>query len=710
MSKREYFSCCLIGQGGLLLECAEFLLERGHDIVGIISTDSVVKDWATNYQIICIDSIKNLLSIFPLSEVDYLFSIANGEIVSELILQSIRKFAVNYHNAPLPKYAGVNATSWAILNKETYHGITWHIMTGTVDGGDILKQSIIPIDDNETTLTLNLKCYDYALKAFYELVDELAKESFTRTKQDITQRTYYSLKKPCPGGGLISWAEPAEEIDRLCRALNFGAYPSELALGVAKFILGDEVFVPRNLEITDICSGSLPGTIVSISNKFAQIATGTKDVILYEVSNLTGQFLTVTDLIKQFRLSEGSCLPIPDKEVLKKLANIVSNCSPHESFWVKRLITAEPTQLPFLSFIEKPLHNKLVSKNYSVIQNTTISLDLKNALIARFGENIHLQYILLTTWLIYLYKHNNSSSFVIRFSNSNVKQFIDGLDNLFASHVPLTISFDKGMTFEIALQLVIQELNIIKKHHSYLHDINLRYSILRNNYRAIPSSVVITNNLANFKPSSDSVMTIAIHEEGTQFCLFINNVLLTTDNYQNKIKNVSEHIITLLNAAIETPHFSIYRLPIITAAEKRQIISQWNNTNIVFPQLKSVNQLFEEQVKRTPNAVAVKYDGQQLTYQKLNERANQLAHHLMIPIVSRLNPLIKRTPTPLLFILFPSGYYIIKCINIFALLLNNQKRRMIEDKESQRWLDSLDKRHIKNILAQPTFERARRVG
>ncbi|MDJ0729380.1 MAG: amino acid adenylation domain-containing protein, partial [Crocosphaera sp.] len=77
---------------------------------------------------------------------------------------------------------------------------------------------------------------------------------------------------------------------------------------------------------------------------------------------------------------------------------------------------------------------------------------------------------------------------------------------------------------------------------------------------------------------------------------------------------------------LDTP---ITQLPLLTAWEEKQLLVDWNNTQTDYPQDKCIHQLFEEQVKRTPNAVALVFENQQLTYEQLNQKANQLAHFLL---------------------------------------------------------------------------------
>jgi amino acid adenylation domain-containing protein len=72
----------------------------------------------------------------------------------------------------------------------------------------------------------------------------------------------------------------------------------------------------------------------------------------------------------------------------------------------------------------------------------------------------------------------------------------------------------------------------------------------------------------------------------------------------------------------------VSQIPLLTEAERRQILVEWNQTGRDYPRDKCVHQLFEEQVERTPGAVAVMSGECALTYAELNTRANQLAHHL----------------------------------------------------------------------------------
>lgn len=96
------------------------------------------------------------------------------------------------------------------------------------------------------------------------------------------------------------------------------------------------------------------------------------------------------------------------------------------------------------------------------------------------------------------------------------------------------------------------------------------------------------------------------------------------------IARMTGHFQTLLEAIIANPKQAISELPLLTEQERQQLLVEWNNTEAEYPFDKCIHQLFEEQVQRVPDAVAVVFEGEQLTYRELNARANQLAHYLRL--------------------------------------------------------------------------------
>jgi aspartate racemase len=94
------------------------------------------------------------------------------------------------------------------------------------------------------------------------------------------------------------------------------------------------------------------------------------------------------------------------------------------------------------------------------------------------------------------------------------------------------------------------------------------------------------------------------------------------------IRRMLGHYQTLLEGIVSNPDQRLSDLPLLTGAERQQLLVEWNQTQQDYPRNKCIHELFEEQVERTPEATAVVFEEKQLTYRELNESANQLAHHL----------------------------------------------------------------------------------
>ncbi|MBD2410736.1 amino acid adenylation domain-containing protein [Nostoc calcicola FACHB-3891] len=89
------------------------------------------------------------------------------------------------------------------------------------------------------------------------------------------------------------------------------------------------------------------------------------------------------------------------------------------------------------------------------------------------------------------------------------------------------------------------------------------------------------------------------------------------------------HFQTLLEGIVANAEQRISDLPLLTAAEQHQLLVEWNDTQTDYPKNTCIHQLFEAQTARTPNNIAVIFENEQLTYQQIERRANQLAHYLI---------------------------------------------------------------------------------
>ncbi|MGL6338335.1 MAG: formyltransferase family protein, partial [Waterburya sp.] len=259
----------------MLIECAGILIRNNCRIIGVVSSDQAIASWSEKNNLVCCKNLQQFKQVFTQTSCDYLFSIVNQTILEPEIL-NLAHLAINYHDALLPTYAGLNATSWAIINGEKYHGITWHEMSQGIDTGKILKQVKIELDFSETALTLNTKCYQAAITSFQELITELESQKVTFKSQDLKQRSYFPRHQKPSKFGIIDFNCDATVIDNLVRGLNFGNYANPL--GTAKLVLNstldldcalDYVIVPQ-VKILATKSTQLPGTIVDIKLEIEQ--------------------------------------------------------------------------------------------------------------------------------------------------------------------------------------------------------------------------------------------------------------------------------------------------------------------------------------------------------------------------------------------------------------------------------------------------------
>ncbi|MGC2781044.1 MAG: amino acid adenylation domain-containing protein, partial [Bradyrhizobium sp.] len=94
------------------------------------------------------------------------------------------------------------------------------------------------------------------------------------------------------------------------------------------------------------------------------------------------------------------------------------------------------------------------------------------------------------------------------------------------------------------------------------------------------------------------------------------------------IERLAGHFEVLLGGIVSAPQARLSELPLLSRAERHRLIVEWNATAADHPSDKCLHELFAAQVGRTPDAVAVMFEGEQLSYRELDGRSNQLAHYL----------------------------------------------------------------------------------
>ena len=136
---------------------------------------------------------------------------------------------------------------------------------------------------------------------------------------------------------------------------------------------------------------------------------------------------------------------------------------------------------------------------------------------------------------------------------------------------------------------------------------------------ATTREVKIDNGTAKFD------LTLALEDAGAELTGWLE---YNTDLFEaGTIRRMLGHYQTLLEAVVQNPDQSISTLPILTEVERGRVLVEWNDTRQDYPRA-CVHELFEAQVERRPEAVALVWGAEQLSYGELNRRANQVAHEL----------------------------------------------------------------------------------
>ena len=617
-------SFILIGEGGLLVACAERLLEAGQIIVRIVSADESTRQWAKEQEISHFSlrdpsAKKNLAKALSQDSFDYLLSIINPNVLRSDVLNLPAKGAINYHGALLPKYGGLYSSSWAIFNQESTHGITWHWMVEGIDEGDIAKQRSVPTSAHETAFTLNAKCYEAALQVFPELVDALITGRVQHRPQDVAERLYFGgNQRPTPGC-VINWDWPAEKIIAFTRALDFGSY--ENAFGLPKLWLNDAFYYAQEVEIGDGASHTPPGTLVAITNDFLQISTASEDILIRSLKTLEGRDVDLSSWQSRMSPQVGSRLPKLPTALGQTVETVELSCLQRESFWVRALASLEPLSLPISGTVSSEAASAQAFKQSSwqppnVVQN-----------MAQRASQESTQDFLFAAIAAYLARVGRSDQFDLGLKAALPPQWEQNLSQLFSSVVPCHFDIDCTQSFDAVSDRVMAQAAKARRNQPFHRDIVSRYPQLEALKHSpleqqLGVTVSLHQQLDDYQPTFVNDFEFAISQTGDCACFY---------NLERYSDSDIERLLASLTIFVEQcalhPTHPLSSLALLPEAQQQQLI-EWNNTQVDYPDNICLHQLFEAQVERTPDAIAAKFEKQQLSYQALNARANQLARHL----------------------------------------------------------------------------------
>ncbi|WP_228860812.1 AMP-binding protein, partial [Xenorhabdus sp. PB61.4] len=601
--------CVVVGGTSLAVSCAEQIQSAGHIIQAVLSTDSVLQTWAKQQEIDWVNSVEELQEHIQLQPVDWLFSIVNPLILPASLIKQIRGGAFHYHDSPLPRYAGSYATSWALLARETSYAISWHCIEGAVNTGSIAMQWPVSIEEQDTAYLLNLKCHQAARQGLNELLKALSHGTLITYPQDLSQRRFYALSHRPEAGGYLCWEQPDEVLSALVRALDFGENETNL-LGCPKLLLKQDTVQISWLQRLDICSGAKPGMLIRVEEEGWQVATGSKDVRIGGFSTLEGQLLSANSLADISELQPGEQLPLLSPKQAQNIKNTLEKLAPDEPFWCKRFTDWQPAHLPF-----------------DIPHKTAESCWVISPWQSAFPQNSQkvLWRTLLQAFVIYLARLTQQEELQIGWC----VEANDELSNM-ASVVPMTIEVEFDKPWHEIADSVDNELALLAQHGTYSRDLFSRFPALsaipelRTRYPwPIAVSVVQDNRLCDQERSGE-LLTFQINTQGNFRWIYDENRLDAA-----VIRRMSEHLQQLLSSERENEKIPIGQLNLLSETERILLLETWNTTETPYPETSCIHQLFEQQAAKTPEAIALVYEDQTLSYAELNARANGLAHQLM---------------------------------------------------------------------------------
>lgn len=335
------FSAVIIGNESLAIQCCEMLRDAGHTITAVITRNTDIADWAKGNDLKTVSSDADLATELNGVEFDWLLSIANLDMIPDSVLALPKRGAVNFHDGPLPRYAGLNAPVWALLAGEAEYGISWHMIAGGVDEGGLLAQSFFDVAPDETVLSLNTKCYAAAIDSFSAVLDKLASDAPVLTDQDLSQRSYFAKNDRPTGSGRLDFTETARRITTLVRALDHGDYWNPLLC--PKIVTNEGVFIVGKAVAEKSTSDADAGTVIAVTDDSITIATGTAPVTLSSLRTSTGQPTKACNIAQT-----GDQLPSLTPAEAEALTAALKPTLKNEGKWRKALAAITPNTIPMI--------------------------------------------------------------------------------------------------------------------------------------------------------------------------------------------------------------------------------------------------------------------------------------------------------------------------------------------------------------------------
>jgi natural product biosynthesis luciferase-like monooxygenase protein len=581
------FSCVVMGNESLLIQCAEHLLQGGNTITAVVTRNADIRAWAVQHSIRVEAAGEGLGQRLADVSFEWLFSIANLSVIPQSVLDRASKGAINFHDGPLPKHAGLNAPVWAILEQEKQHGITWHMIEGGIDEGDIVKQKLFDVAPNETALTLNTRCYEAAIESFAELLADLQGPGLKRTAQDLSQRSYHARLDRPGAAAQLDFAQPAETLVALVNALDHGTYWNPLAC--PKVQVGGRVLLVSSATLEKQTPPATPGEVIEATQDGLVVGTASVPLRLSGMRDPQGQPVSPTAVAKA-----GDQLVSLDAHAAKTLSEAMAGVAAGEDTWRRRLQSPQAIDLPSSTATTGPATLK------------------HNALQVPAGLKDDRLLAAVAAWVS---RVSGKSMFDLAYRDAAAPQAPGYLSNW----VPLRLAAAGDTSFSAFHQHCAVELSKARRHPAFALDLVVRDPAIKG--LSVPQ--IGLSQGAGF--IEGCALTVLLAADGGLSML--HDTTRLPDEAAIQLSQRLQGVLDALGQELawSTP---LGRLPIMSTAERELVLYGWNDTACDYERHTCVHQFFEAQAQRTPQATAVVFESTSLSYAELNVRANRVAHRL----------------------------------------------------------------------------------
>ncbi len=574
------FSCVLIGQESLLVGCGEAILDAGHTVRAVVSDDPEILAWARRRELAHAEKITELNDMLAPAEVDWILSIANLKVIPDSVLALAGKGAVNFHDGPLPRYAGLNTPVWALMAGEERYGVSWHVIEGGIDEGDILAQSMFDIAADDTAFSLNSKCYAAAMDSFPSVVTQLD-QGLQRQPQDLSQRSYFGRDHRPAAFGVLDLHQAADALTRQVRALDFGGYWNPLT--AAKLATANSALVVGTASKAGR-SGALPGTVLEIDADGVVVATGDGDLRLSGLTALDGG---AVDIGAQFTANEK--LPLLDAAQTEALTTAQQNSLRAEPGWRR--------QLKQLHVLPCPLAKSAAGSAWSAQR---ISMP--------FGISADDAAVAVLVWAL-----GSSGEGYGDVGLTTPALQAAATSGFLSPWVPMRAASDTSLG-DLRTALADQIAKAAEK-GGFARDLPARDPAIT--ATGVPAIALAIDGAA---PLAGSLMTVSI--SGDSATLQVADGVLdgaTTELLLRRLEWVLQGI------GQADPGADLGSLSCLPMSERSCLLKDWNATAVDYDRELTVHGAFEAQVAKTPALTALVCEDQSVTYAELNQRANQIA-------------------------------------------------------------------------------------